>query len=251
MANLDRVQSGERRALPEIGSEVGVNCGRIAAQPESESHQAEQRRGLCGGENVLNQRPEADAQDIDHGEQDNDDDSGQVGGVQPDIHVAENHRSNAEGGHVRDVPEPVRGGDARKKYAKEFSESHADRGDGSALDDEEERPSVEKTPHGAEGFAQEDILTAGTWHHGGHLAIAERSDEGHDGSDEPGRDEKRRRAHAAADIGRNNEDSGADHGAHDDGRGAEKAKTLDEVRLSHFRLRRGCGLRVCGTDSHV
>ena len=89
------------------------------------------------------------------------------------------------GGHVGDVPEPVRGRDGWEKDAEKFAESDADGGDGAGLDDEEERPAVKKSPERPERLAQINVLAAGLGHHGGQFAVAECADEGHDGGDHP------------------------------------------------------------------
>ena len=46
-----------------------------------------------------------------------------------------------------DMPEPMGGRNRGKKHAQEFAEGHANRGDRAGLDNEEECPAVEKSPH--------------------------------------------------------------------------------------------------------
>ena len=126
-----------------------------------------------------------------------------------------------------------------KEDAEEFAEGHAHRGDGPGLDDEKERPAVEKSPEGAERVAQVDVLAAGFGHHGGELAIAQGADHGHDRGDDPRAQIKRRRIGEARDVAVDNENAAADHGADDDGGGAEQAQALDQLRTGVA----GCGSR--------
>ncbi len=128
-----------------------------------------------------------------------------------------------------------------KEDAEEFAEGHANGGDGSGLDDEKERPAVEKSPEGPERFAQVDVLAAGPGHHGGQLAVAERADHGHDRGDDPRGEVKRRRIGEARDIAVDDEDAAADHGADHDRGGAEQPEAL-------HHLRAGAGVRRTGVE---
>ena len=97
------------------------------------------------------------------------------------------------------------------------------------------RPAVEEAGQRAEGFAQVDVLAAGLGHGGGEFAVAERGDEGEDGGDEPGGDEEPGGLHLACDVGGDDEDAAADHGAHDQRGGVEEAEAF--YKLSHCCMR--------------
>ena len=63
------------------------------------------------------------------------------------------------------------GRDGRKENAQKFAEGDADGGDGSRLDDEIQRPAVEKSPERPERLAQINVLAAGVRHHCGQLTV--------------------------------------------------------------------------------
>ena len=115
-----------------------------------------------------------------------------------------------------------------KEDAEKLAEGHADGGDGPGLDDQKERPAVEKAPQRPQRLAQVDVLAAGLGHHGRQLAVAERADHGQDGRHHPRAQKERRGVGAAGNVGIDDEDAGADHGADDDRRGAEEAKALHQ-----------------------
>ena len=64
-------------------------------------------------------------------------------------------------------------------------ESAVRRRDCAGLNNEEERPAIEKTPQRRESFAQVNILPARLRHHGCQLAIRERCHECEQASDDP------------------------------------------------------------------
>ena len=117
--------------------------------------------------------------------------------------------------------------DGRKEDAQELAEGHAYRGDGSGLDDQEQRPAVEKSPQRAQRFAQVNVLAAGARHHGRQLPVGERAGDGQEPGHQPGGDEQRGRIDQPRDLRRDDEDARADHRAHDQGGGAGQAKTFD------------------------
>ena len=169
------------------------------------------------------------------------DDSGKIRSADADLHIAKHHGADGDGRNVRDVPQPMRAGNRRKEDAEKFAEGHANGGDGSGLNDEKERPAVEKAPQRTQRFAQVDILAAGLGHHGGQLAVAERADHGHDGGDDPGCQIERRRIGEARDIAVDDKDAAADHRSHNDGGGAEQAQALHQLRA---------GFRICSAARH-
>ena len=207
--------------LPELApacAKVGFNRGGVAAYGEGEQDQRSERERLGSGEDILDQRTQLDAEDVDDGEQDDDDDACEIGGADADLHIAQDHGTYAERGNVGDVPEPMGCRDGWEEDAEEFAEGDGDGGDGAALNDKEKRPSIEETPEWAERFAQVDILAAGPGHHRRQFAVAERGGEGENGRDHPCAKKERRGVCAAGDVGIDNEDSGANHRADDQSR---------------------------------
>ena len=231
-ADLYRVGGVPTRTRPEvvpIGSEVGGDgCGVFG--DETDENDGGEGEDFCGGEDVLHRSAKFDAEGVEQREQGDDDDGGEVRGVEADVHVAEDHGADGNRRHMRDVPEPVLRADGREEDSEEFAEGDADRGDGAGLNDKEERPAVEEAAERAEGLAEIDVLTAGLGHHGRQFAVAERADEGHQRRNQPGGNEKCGRADGATHICGDDEDAGADHGAHDDGRGGEEAHAAHKMR---------------------
>ena len=173
--------------------------------------------------------PKLDAEDIHDGQQNDDDDAGEVGRVDADLHVAQHHGADRESAGTwamcqsQCVVEMV-----GKEDAKELAKRHADGGDGSGLDDEKQRPAVKKSPQRPQRLAQVNVLAAGLGHHRGQFAVAERANHGQHGRDHPRAQEERRRVGAAGDVGIDKKDAGADHGAGHEGGGAEQAEGLHQ-----------------------
>ena len=165
-----------------------------------------------------------------------DQDGGEVLRVEADIHVAQHHRAEGDGRNLPEMQYPVRRGDRRKEDAEKLAECHADGGDGSGLDDQEERPAVEKSPERAQRFAQINVLAAGTRHHGGQFAVGQRAGDGQETGHQPGADQQRGRVGKARDVGGDDEDAGADHGAHDQRGRAGKPQAFYELAIG-----RRCG----------
>jgi hypothetical protein len=94
---------------------------------------------------------------------------------------------------------------------QKLAEGHRDSCDGPGLDDEEERPAVEKSPQRPQRFAQVNILAAGLGHHGRQLAVAERGGEGQDGRHHPCAQKQRRGLGSASDVRAYDVDAGTDH----------------------------------------
>ncbi len=158
--------------LRESVAKVRRPRGRVAANRERQNDQSGQRERLGRGKDVLNHCAKLHAKDIDDAQRENNEYAGEVGGVQANIHIAQNHGPDRNGRNVSDMPEPVRSRNRRKEDAEELAEGDRDSGDGSRLDDQKQRPAVEKSPERAEGFAQVDVLAAGLGHHGGKFAVA-------------------------------------------------------------------------------
>ncbi len=158
-------------------------------------------------------------------------DGNQVLGVQADLHVAQHHGAEMNGGNLPEVENPVGGGNRREEDAEKLAEGHGDGRDGAALDDEEERPAVEEAPQRAERLAQVDVLSAGLGHHGGEFTVAERGDDGHEAGDQPCRNQQGGRVDGARHFGGDDEDAGANHGAHDQRGGAGEAEAFYEFLI--------------------
>ncbi len=220
-ADLNGMEGRPAGVAPEV-TKIGGDGSGVAADGEGENDESGEGEAFGGGEDVLDEGADVHAEDVDDGEEEDEEDTDEIGGGDAYLHIAEDHGADADGGDMGDVPEPVGAGDGGEEDAEEFAEGDTDGGDGAGLDDEEEGPSVEKAPHGAEGFAEVDVLAAGRGHHGGEFAIGERADDGHEAGDDPGGEEEGRGVSGAGDIGIDKEDAGADHGADDDGSGAEK-----------------------------
>ena len=66
-------------------------------------------------------------------------------------------------------------------------------------------------------------------HHAGQLAVAQGADDRDDAGDEPDEEQESGRADGAGYIGADDEDAGADHGAHDDHHGVEEGHLAPEA----------------------
>ncbi len=214
-SDLHGVLRAESGVVPEVCAEIRRQSLRIAPEGEAERRQSEQRRNFRGGEYVLNRRARLDAKDVDDRQENHQQDRHQVLGVDPDFHVAQNHRADVNRRNFPEMQQPVRRRNRRNEDAEELAEGHAHGGDGAGLNHQEQRPAVEKSPERPQGFAQVNVLPAGAGHHGGQFAVAERGHDGHESGNGPGSNQQRRRTDFAADLGRHNEDAGADHRAHD------------------------------------
>ncbi len=115
-----------------------------------------------------------------------------------------------------------------KEDAEKLAEGDADGGDGSGLHDQEQRPAVEKAPERAERLAQVNVLAAGVRHHRRQFAIGQRASDGEKSGEHPGADQQRRRVDQARNVGGDDEDARADHGAHHQRGRADRAQALYE-----------------------
>ena len=75
--------------------------------------------------------------------------------------------------------------DRRKEDAEELAARHANGGNRSGLDDQVQRPAVEKSPQRTQRFAQVDVLPARLRHHGRQFAVSQRARDGHEAGDQP------------------------------------------------------------------
>ena len=183
------------RVAPEV-AEVFRDCLGMAAEQEANEHQPEKRADLREREHVLYAGSGAHATRVHPAQQDEDRDGHQL------------LRAHAE---PADAGQAVVSGDPGEEHARELRERHRYRRERAGLDHQEQRPAVEESAERAEGLAQVDVLAARLWHRGRQFAIAERRDHGDHRSDHPGHEHQSRRTYLARDIGRDNEDAGADH----------------------------------------
>ena len=144
---------------------------------------------------------------------------------------------------------PVRRRNRWNEDTEKLAESHAHCGNRSSLNNQKKRPSVEKSPERAERLAQVNILTASSRHHGGQLAVAQSSDDGHEAGDKPSRNQKRGGIYLSRNFSRNNKDAGADHRTHNQHGRAGQAKSLHQFFIlvaMNFPVARDphCWLRV-------
>ena len=83
-------------------------------------------------------------------------------------------------------------GDLGEEDPEELGEGHRDRGDGPGLHDQEHGPAEQEAEHGAIRLAEEDVLPAGSGHHGRDLGaqtaprIVISPDTAHAASSQPG-----------------------------------------------------------------
>ena len=118
---------------------------------------------------------------------------------------------------------------AGRQHAEVAGEGDGDRGDGAGLDDQEQGPAVEESPERAVGFAEIDVLAAGAGHHGRQFAVAQGGADGESAGDEPGRQQPAGGPDLARDVGGDDEDARADHGAGDEHGGIQQAEAAEEV----------------------
>src|SRR4051794_3837440 len=95
---------------------------------------------------------------------------------------------------------PVRASDAWDEDSEEFAEGYTDGCDGSALDDQEEGPSIEEAPERSERLAQINVLASGLRHHRGEFSVGECGGDGHEACDEPCGDQQRGGRHEAGNV---------------------------------------------------
>ncbi len=108
--------------------------------------------------------------------------------------------------------------------AKILARADAHGSDGSGLDDEEAAPSIEEAHERAVALLQKDIEPPRLRHHARQFAVAERRADGEEPSHQPSEHQHRRGVHLPHDVGRNNENATADHGARDQHRRGEQAQ---------------------------
>ena len=120
------MQRAESGILPEVRAEICGYCLCVPSQQDSKDDQAQQCRDFGGSENILNERAGLDAEDVDDREDHDDEDGGEILGIQADIHAAEDHRADGEHRHFPEMQYPVSGGDCGPEDSEELPERDAD-----------------------------------------------------------------------------------------------------------------------------
>ena len=159
----------------------------------------------------------ADGQDLEH--------------HQPALHIASRSHSKAvhesEDGKRYDGDDAVRHGQTHK-LAEIAREGDRDRRHSARLDDEQQRPAVEERRHRPVGIAEIGILSADFWPPCGELRV----DQGRGKRDQPAKhphpDNQRRCRDVTRNLGRVDENSGADDPAHDQHGRVERTKPASE-----------------------
>jgi hypothetical protein len=136
-------------------------------------------------------------------------------------------------------------GNAGHQQAEEPRERNGDCRNRAGLDDQEERPAVEKAPERRERLAQVNVLAARPRHHGGQLAVRQRRRQRQQPRDEPRGEQPSRAAHLPSDVGRDEEDARPDHRPDNDHRRVEQTEPAFELGVQALRgvVQR---LRRCG-----
>ena len=227
-SHLHRVLRPESSMVPEVAMEIGGQRLRIPSDEQAEQGQPQQRRNFGERENILNQRSGLQSENVDHRERNHDQNCYQILRVQPDIHIAQNHGSDPNRRYSPEMQNPIRRRNGWNENTQKLAEGHAHCGNRSRLYNQEQRPTVQESPKRAQRLAQVDVLPAGSGHHGSQFAVAQSPDNGHEARHQPSRNQQRRRIHLAGYFGRNNEDTRADHRAHDQHGCAGQTKGLHQ-----------------------
>src|ERR1017187_3784109 len=147
------MQVAESGVRPEVCPKIGRNRVRVPSQEDSEKYQAEQRRDLRSGEDILDEGAGLDAKNIDDREDDHYQDRNQVLRVQPNVHAAEHHGADRKLRHLPQVDDPMTGRDRRPEDSEKLAERHAHGWNRARLNYEEQSPDGEETLKRAERFA--------------------------------------------------------------------------------------------------
>src|ERR1700730_8757944 len=131
-----------------------------------------------------------------------------------------------DGRNFQEVNDPVRGRDRWEESAEKLTEGYADGGNSAGLNHQKKRPAVKKSPKRPERFSEVNILTAGARHHSSQFAVTQGRDDGEEAGHQVGTDQQSGRVDLSGDFRGNDENGGADHGAHDQHTGAGQSQTL-------------------------
>ncbi len=161
---------------PEI-VKISLDGRRISSQQKAEPDQRQQGRHLREGEHVLHHRAGADAPRVDRGQQHQHRDCQQLLRGQPDLPCAD---------------QIIARRDPRHEHSCELGKRHRHRRDGSGLNHQEQRPTVEEAGERTKRFPQIDVLSAGVRHSGREFAVAQRRRNRQRCADQPDHDQQAR-----------------------------------------------------------
>src|ERR1041384_2587286 len=113
------------------------------------------------------------------------------------------------------------GGDQNSEIARKAYRYRRDR---SRLNDEEESPAVEESPHRRESFAQIDVMTSGLRPDRPQLALTERADNSQQTCHDPNDQQPAGRSDLFRDSPGDNKNAGPNHGSGDDHRRIEQTE---------------------------
>ena len=172
-------------------AEIVGDRGVISRHEDAQKNQPKQRQRFRAGENVLNEFAKAHALHVQEGDEDHHHDADELLHRKADgVFRAERDRLN----------HPSCAGDRREKHAEIASESDGDRGDRAGLNDEKERPAVEKSPERRIRFAQINVLPAGVRKQRREFAVGKRGSDRQQSGDDPGEQQAAGRAGLARDV---------------------------------------------------
>jgi hypothetical protein len=216
-------------------TEIVRHRRRVAAGQHAEENQPNQRRALCGREDVLDDSAVFQPAGVRPGEERDQQNADELGGRE---------RQGVLSAQVERRHDEAIVGDPGHQRAEVAREPDRHRRDRAGLDDQKERPAVEKAPDRRERFAEIDVLAAGARHHRRELAVRQRPDDRQQPCDHPPDQQPPRTADRPRHVGGHDEDSRPDHRAdHHHGRVVE---TQPARELGVERGRRHGGFRLGG-----
>jgi hypothetical protein len=214
-AGLDGLRIVQR---PDAG-EICVNRFGVAAHEDSGEDQRREPQQFGRGEHVLDPFAEFQAARVERCQEKNQEKSHKLLNGQTDrVFFRESDR--------RDHPSARR--DRRPNDTEKAREPDSHCRDRARLNDQKQRPAVQKTPQRRIRFAKVNVLTTGLRHHGSEFAVRERRGNRHQSRDDPGDEQASGRAGVAGNVGGHDENARADHRADDDGRRIEQAQAANE-----------------------
>jgi hypothetical protein len=123
-------------------------------------------------------------------------------------------------------------GNCRQQYSEVARKSYGYRGDGAALNYEEQRPTVQKTPQRGIRFTQINILAASAGKHSRQFSARKGCGDRKQAGDDPRQQQAARGTGLAGDVRRDDKNSRADHRADDDHGAVEEADGPHETSLT-------------------
>ena len=132
-------------------------------------------------------------------------------------------------GNVQRLDKVARFANARPQHTKKPRKPDSHSRNGSSLNNEEERPTVQKSQSRRERLTQINILPARLRHHSRQLAIRQRRSNGKHSSNNPGQQQPSRTTKLPRHISRHNEDSRPNHPASDNHGAVKQAEPAAET----------------------